>query len=113
MKLSSMWYSIRPQITNVTAVSPLAVLRALRGRGRGRGRSRGVGPEGNLLMEKKMATVIRTPKRLSVCYAMHPSLEEIVHVIEYLKPKIVTPLVMPFASTLHEVNAHVFRTVFI
>ncbi|OXA45181.1 Protein artemis [Folsomia candida] len=55
-------------------------------------------------MTKKLDTVIRTPKRLTVCYAMHPSLEEIVSVIEYLRPKILTPLVMPFASSLQEIK---------
>jgi hypothetical protein len=57
------------------------------------------------------AAVHRTSKRLSVCYSMHSSLQEIVKTIDYLKPRIVTPLVMPCQSTMEEVfDVHNFSS---
>ena len=50
-------------------------------------------------------TVVRTSKRLNVCYSMHPSLQEVVDVINHLRPKIVTPLVKPVgAESITEVR---------
>ncbi|CAL8138248.1 unnamed protein product [Orchesella dallaii] len=42
-------------------------------------------------------------KNLMLCYSMHSSLEEIAQTIDYLKPKIVTPLVLPVRSKVTEI----------
>lgn len=41
---------------------------------------------------------------LDVCYSMHSSLEEICKTIDFFKPKIVTPLVLPKYSTVAEIE---------
>ena len=48
---------------------------------------------------------------LKVCYAMHSSLNEITKVIDYLEPKVVTPLVIPKNSSLKEVMMMAVNTV--
>jgi len=48
--------------------------------------------------------VVRTSKRLNVCYSMHSSLEEIGRTIDYLRPSVVTPLVKPFQSSMEDVR---------
>ncbi len=89
MKLSCMWYAIHtqkkpstaPTIPNPNAPGPS---------------SRSYPPQAQaqdqLITTRSCDTVLRTPKGLKVCYSMHPSLAEAVAVIDYLKPKIVTPL---------------------
>ena len=46
------------------------------------------GPKRALMYEKGS-------RRITVCYAMHSSLQEIRDMIQYLQPRVVTPLVLP------------------
>ncbi|ODM97014.1 Protein artemis [Orchesella cincta] len=43
-------------------------------------------------------------KTVMLCYSMHSSLEEIAQTIDYLKPRIVTPLVLPIKSQVSEIH---------
>jgi len=43
---------------------------------------------------------------LTICYAMHSSLDEIGAMINYVKPKVVTPLVLPKGMRRYEVSSN-------
>lgn len=54
--------------------------------------------------EEDRKPIILRGRTLSVCYAMHSSLDEIAKMIDYLQPSVVTPFVRPKNSSMKEVK---------
>lgn len=94
VKLSSAWYTLQNQDDLEDEVEEIGIQRGGRRRKRGKKKLPGI----------RYDAVVRSGKRLSVCYAMHSSLQEVVDTIDFLKPEVVTPLVVPFGASLAHVS---------
>jgi len=91
LRLTTQWYTSRSRCVPGSRKS-------------GRSRNVKLSPETKAGRYSDDGVVVRTDKLLRACYAMHPTVQEIVDAVDYLKPKIVTPLVKPFNATLRDVK---------